>query len=114
MIKNKGQFIEDMDKAKLELGYIKFNIPNPEDIYNLCGEGVWGYVSPEDKAKFNDDEYGGKITAILLNQPLNYMGDLNWGDEVVLKCNGENRPTLDPDWVMENLSDWLNEEDIER
>lgn len=88
MIENKGVMIESMDSAVLEAGYIKFNLPD---------EGVWAYASPEDKKKYDDDSYFGKITAILLNPPL--FSNLNWGDEVTLICHGANRPTLDPEFI---------------
>ena len=100
---NKGNFIESLTKEEFDKGSIKFNIPDEEDIYSPNGEGVWGWVAPEDKAKYHDDKYTGELIAILLNTPLNYFGMLNWGDEVKLKCHGANRPTLDPNWVKENL-----------
>lgn len=88
MIENKGSMIESMDQDVLEAGYIKFNLP---------GESVWAYASPEDKKKYDDDSYFGKITAILLNPTLS--SNLNWGDEVTLVCNGSNRPELDPEFI---------------
>lgn len=100
---NKGKFIESMSKEEFDKGLIKFNIPDEDRINSLNGEGVWGWVTQEDKEKYDNDTYGDKITAILLNTPLNYYGILKWGDEVVLQCHGDSRPTLDPDWVMENL-----------
>lgn len=103
MIINKGKFIESLSKDEFNVGLIKFNIPDEDSIGSTSGEGVWGYATAEDKAKYNDDSFYGKITAILLNQPLNYYGRLNWGDEVTLQCHGDQRPTLDPNWVMENL-----------
>lgn len=100
---NKGDYFEALTKQQQEEGYIKFNIPDEDKIDSLNGEGVWGWVTPEDKDKYNDDNYHGKITAILLNTPLNYFGVLTWGTEVVLQCHGESRPTLDSEWVKENL-----------
>lgn len=100
---NKGDFIENLNQREFDTGCIKFNIPNPEDIYSTNGEGVWGWITNEDKEKWIDDTYEGKITAILCNSPLNYSGKLFWGAEVVLQCHGNNRPTLDPEWVKENL-----------
>ena len=103
MIENKGAFIESMSKEDFNAGLIKFNIPDEDNIGSTNGEGVWGHVTAEDKKKYNDDSFYDTITAILLNQPLNYYGRLNWGDEVVLRCHGDKRPTLDPQWVIENL-----------
>ena len=111
-ITNKGEFIKALPSYEYETGFkfneyeaglIKFNIPDEDDIYSNNGEGVWGWVTPEDKEKYNDDSYTGQIVAILLNNPLNYWGRLNWGDEVVLDCHGKNRPTLSPEWVKEYL-----------
>lgn len=103
MIVNKGKFIENMHPEKLKAGCIKFNIPSCEDIYSGNGEGVWGYADEVNKKKYEDNSYTGKITVILLNQPFEYFDKLNWGDEVTLVCHGSNRPTLDPEFVIENL-----------
>ena len=103
MIENKGLFIESLSEEDFNAGLIKFNIPNEDNIHSTNGEGVWGWATAEDKEKYNDDSFNGNITAILLNQPLNYHERLNWGDEVVLQCHGDKRPTIDPDGVMENL-----------
>lgn len=100
---NKTEFIENMDKEDFKRGLIIFNIPDENRIYSLNEEGVWGWVTQEDKEKHDDNTYKGKITAILVNHSLNYYGILRWGDEVVLQCHGDNRPTLAPDWVKENL-----------
>lgn len=100
---NKSEFIESLAKEDFEKGLIKFNIPDEDRIDSLNGEGVWGWASQEDREKYYDDTYEGKIIAILCNTPLNYCGILRWGDEVVLQCHGDNRPTLAPDWVKENL-----------
>lgn len=96
---NKSEFIRSLDKEAFEKGLIKFNIPDKDKIDSLNGEGVWGWVTQEDKEKHDDNTYKGKITAILVNHPLNYYGILRWGDEVVLQCHGDSRPTLAPDWV---------------
>lgn len=100
---NKKDFIESLTEEEFNAGLIKFNIPNEQNIYSLNGEGVWGWVSSEDKDKYYDDTYNGTIIAILLNSPFNYRELLNWGDEVRLKCHGDIRPTLDPKWVKANL-----------
>lgn len=100
---NRGEFIESLSEQEFKEGCFKFNIPDENNIYSLNGEGVWGWTSSEEFKKYNDNNYHGKITAILCNSPLNYFGMLEWGTEVVLQCNGDCRPTLDPDWVKENL-----------
>lgn len=99
----KGDFIESLSKDALEKGYIKFNIPDEDELHSLNGEGVWGWVSEDYKEMYRDDHFYGKIKAILLNQPLTYFPVLQWGAEVVLSCHGRSRPTLDPDWVKEYI-----------
>lgn len=99
----KGDFIEKLTEEEFKAGCIKFNIPNEDDIYSSNGEGVWGWVAPEDKEKYNDDTFYGTMKAILCNQPLNYSGVLSWGMEVEIFCRGDMRPTLNPDWVRKNI-----------
>lgn len=102
-IPDKSEFFEGLSEDEKNAGYIKFNIPAFNDIYATNGEGVWGWVSPEDKVKYDDDGYTGEITAILCNAPLYYSYKLKWGAEVVLKCHGSKRPTLDPEWIKKYL-----------
>lgn len=102
-IPDKSEFFEALSEDEKKAGYIKFNIPRFNDIYATNGEGVWGWVTPEDKAKYDDDSYTGEITAILCNDPLYYSYKLKWGAEVVLKCHGSSRPTLDPEWIKKYL-----------
>lgn len=99
----KGAFLESLSEEQLNAGYIKFNIPDIDDLDSSNGEGVWGWVSPEDKAKYDDDRYNGKITAILCNMPLNFSGILWWGSEVTLTCHGSKRPTLSKEWITEKI-----------
>lgn len=95
---------EYADKLNMnDIGYIKFGIPSQHDIYSLEGESVWGYLDTEDIEKWKDDNYHGKVNAILCNDPFNYYSHLKNGMRVVLKCHGNLRPTLDPDWVKENI-----------
>ena len=105
MIVNKGDFLKSLTDEQISAGYLKFNIPDEDNPTCLNGEGVWGWATPDEKEKYDNDTYNGKITAILMNQPIEYYGRLNWGDEVILKCHGDSRPTLDPEWVKENLTD---------
>ena len=100
---DKSAFLESLPISQKEAGYIKFNIPDENHLDAHYGEGVWGWVTPEEKRKYDDDHYYGKITAILCNNPLRYCDRLPWGTEVVLQCHGYRRPTLDPDWVRENI-----------
>ena len=105
MIINRADELEKKTNEELEAGYIKFNIPDEDNPDSLNGEGVWGWCTPEDKAKYDDDNYTGKIEALLCNAPINYMGELEWGDKVQLRCHGSNRPTLDPEWVQYEILD---------
>jgi hypothetical protein len=103
MIVNKGDFIESIPKKELMSVSFRCEIPPIEDIYRGYGdETLWVYLSEEDREKYNDKKYTGTIMGILLDQPINYIGLLKWGDEVRLKCLGGNAlPLLDPDWVVE-------------
>lgn len=69
-----------------------------------------GWVTPKDKEKYNDNGFYGEIKAILTNQPLNYCGALDWGCEVVLKCNGADRPELSDDFIRNILQPIINKE----
>ena len=97
--------MEKMNEVDRNSGFVKFNIPDPEDIECENGEGVWGWVDTESKKKYNDDSFFGKIEAILCNNPLNYYGILVQGIKVILKCNGPARPILDPEWVKAMIID---------
>lgn len=103
MIVNKGDFIESIPEEELMSVSFRCEIPPIEDIYRGYGdETLWVYLSEEDREKYNDKKYTGTIMGILLNQPINYIGLLKWGDEVRLKClGGIALPILDPDWVVE-------------
>lgn len=98
MIIDKSEFIESLSDEECNEGLIRFGIE--EDGFN---ESVWGYATPEDKAKCQDRNFYGEITAILLNQPLCYFSKLHWGCEVKLKCCGGYRPELDQNWIKENV-----------
>lgn len=101
---NMADFYDGLTVQEQEVGWIKFNIPDPENPYDLNGEGVWGWLTPEDKEKWADDSFTGKLKAILLNDPIRYAGQLLCGHQVIIQCHGSERPTLDPEWVAENLT----------
>lgn len=103
MIVNKGDFIESIPEEELMSVSFRCEIPPIEDIYRGYGdETLWVYLSEENREKYNDKKYTGTIMGILLNQPINYIGRLEWGDEVRLKClGGYKLPILDPEWVIE-------------
>ncbi len=102
--------MEQMDEVDRNVGFVKFNIPDPDNIECKNGEGVWGWVDTESRRKYNDDSFFGKIEAILCSNPFNYGGVLLQGFKVMLKCNGPDRPILDPDWARAMILDksWLN------
>lgn len=104
-----GDFLDSLSEDQLNAGYIKFNIPNEDSLDSPNGEGVWGWVTPEDKLLFNNDSFYGNISAILCNTPFNFGGTLFWGTEVVLQCRGSARPTISKDWVEKHIleSEWF-------
>lgn len=102
---DKSSFIKSLSKKEFDDGCIKFNIPEADNIESLYGEGVWGWLSQEDRERYSSNKCHEKMTAILLNAPINYLGMLKWGDEVVIRCHGEERPTLDPDWIRDVIWD---------
>lgn len=97
--------LEALPETKLWPGYANFNIPNPETPDSFDGESVWCWLDPESKAKYENDRYAGKLTAILCDNPKSYGGVLFDGIEVVIRCNRDKRPVLDPDWAQEKLID---------
>lgn len=101
---NMADFYDALTEEQQRAGWIKFNIPNPNAPYELNGEGVWGWLTPEDKEKWGDDNFVGKLKAILLNDSIWYEGQLLCGHQVIIQCHGSERPTLDPEWVAENLT----------
>lgn len=107
----KGDFIESLSEEEFKAGCIKFYIP-PEETYGVdgFGENTCGWATPEDKEKYNDDGFYGEIKAILTNQPLNYYDALTWGCEVVLKCNGTDRPELSNDFIRNILQPIIDKE----
>lgn len=107
-IRDRSTFVRSLSKKEFDDGCVKFNIPDPDKIDSLYGEGVWGWIEPEEREKYSSSTCHDKMTAILLNAPVNYYGKLKWGDEIVIKCHGEERPTLDPDWVRDVI--WDGEE----
>lgn len=113
----KGDFLESLSEDEFNAGTIKFNIPDEDKIgMTNNGEGVWGWVTPEDKEKYNNDSFDGEIKVILCNTPLNFYGLFFWGTELVIKCNGASRPVLSSRWMKEEIftKDWYGgEEDDE-
>lgn len=107
----KAEFLDGLSEQELNAGYIKFNIPSMDNLRSMNGEGVWGWVTPEEKKKYTDDKYTGEITAILCNVPLNFHGILWYGSEVKLTCHGSSRPTLSKQWVEDNIlnAEWFRE-----
>lgn len=105
----KGDFLESLSEDEFNSGMIKFNIPDEDNIgKTINGEGVWGWVTKEDKEKYDDDNFSGDIKVILANTPLNFYGLFFWGTELCITCNGSSRPVLSMQWMQENVisKDW--------
>lgn len=98
---NRTEFIKTLTEEQFNAGCFKLYIP-PES-KDMCGEGIWGWMAPENKDKYNDDNFYGKLPAILCNAPLNYADKLECFDEIVVKCQGAEKPELDPDFIKEYL-----------
>ena len=99
----RGDFFESLSEKEKAAGYVTFNIPDPADTTMKDVEEAWGWVSPEDREKYDDNYYYGPLKVILRNDPVHYTGILVAGVEVEIWCNGKKRPILDPDWVEANL-----------
>lgn len=98
----KGEFLEQLSEEEFKNGMRKVNLQEITKLDSLNGEGCWVWIDKEDR-----DEYDGNsskvIKVILINNPLEYMGILFWGSELLVKCNGNNRPTLSKEWVTEKI-----------
>lgn len=95
MIANKREFVENMSEEELKNGYIRFYIQGDEH--------VWGYATPEDKVKYNNNK---DLTAILLNWPLSYSNVLHWGDEVKLKYDEKLEYfNVDEEWIHNEIEE---------
>ena len=103
---DKSDFIKSLTEEQFNAGCIKFNIPPENNLRSWNGEGVWGWVTPEDKERYNDDRFSGLMKVILLNDPLRYSDRLCWGTEVVIRGHGSCRPSLDPEWMKNELLTW--------
>ena len=97
--------LDALTDAELRAGYVKFFSPSPPNLEGGGGEIGWAWVNAEDRAKYDDDQYTGKLTAILCEDLWHYGGLLRSGVEVVLQCIGEEAPMIDPEWVQEKLVD---------
>ena len=100
----RGDEVEAMSDMERQAGLLKFNIPDPQTPDRLNGEGIFAWANPDSKKLYNDDGYFDKMTVILANDSWTY-DCLRMGVEVIIRCNGANRPILDPEWVKEKLFD---------
>ena len=107
-----GEELDGMSENDLKVGYIKFNIPNKPYDTDGNGEGVWGWVDPETKQRYEDDSYNGQIQAILCNNPFTDYGVLRWGMLVQLKCHGPYRPSLDMEWLDNIIKKGTPDQDV--
>ena len=96
---DRSEFIRSLDDVEFDKGCIKLNIPKKSDLTSLYGEGVSCWIYPEDRVKVVSSTFHDRVKAILLNVPSEYENQLKWGTEILIRCHGEMRPTLDPEWV---------------
>lgn len=110
----KGEFLEQLSSEEFNSGMRKVNLQEMKNLDSLNGEGCWAWLSEEDRKEYDNDG-NGIIKAILANSPIEYMGILFWGSELVLKCNEKCRPTLSKEWVEEKIlnADWFNSNQYE-
>ena len=97
--------LDAMSTAELRAGYVNFFIPDPPDLDSDNGKIGWAWVDVEGMEKYDDDQYTGKLTAVLCEDVWQYGGVLRSGVEVVLQCREELAPILDPEWIQEKLID---------
>lgn len=108
----KGDFLERLSEDEFNAGMIKFNIPDEDKIgKTINGEGVWGWISKEDREKYNNGNFKGELKVILANTPLKFYGLFFWGTELAITCQGSNRPVLSAQWMKKNVlsKDWYNQ-----
>ena len=102
-IEFQDEYLQRLSEDERINGYIKVNIPRYGK-EGLGGEGCWVWINPQDKEKYADDNFFGKINGILDNETVYaYPGVLLPGMVITMKCNGDKRPTLDPEWIQEKL-----------
>lgn len=100
---DRSDFIRSLDDVEFDKGCIKLNVPKKSDLASLYGEGVSCWIYPEDRVKVVSSTFHDKVRAILLNVPSEYENQLKWGTEILIRCHGEMRPTLDPEWVKDTI-----------
>lgn len=98
----RGKFLKQLSQEEFNNGMRKVDLQSIDDLDSLIGEECWAWLNEEDRLKYDNDE-NGIVKAILANQPINYMGILFWGSEIVLRLNGGNRPTLSKEWITKNI-----------
>ena len=57
--------LDAMSTAELRAGYVNFFIPDPPDLDSDNGKTGWAWVDVEGMEKYDDDQYTGKLTAVL-------------------------------------------------
>ena len=104
----KADFMDGLSEKQFDEGCIKLYIP--ADGNGGCGEGIWGWITPEDKKKYMDDNFYGEIKSVLCNNPINYFGILFWGCEIPIICQGKDRPILSEDYIKNVLLPIVNKQ----
>ncbi|NFO41852.1 hypothetical protein FDB42_17540 [Clostridium botulinum] len=104
----KGEFLQQLSEEEFNSGMRKVNLQEIDNLDKLNGEGVWVWLSEEDRKEYDDNNSNKVIKAILANSPLAYMGILFWGSEIEIRCNYGGRPNLSKEWVAEKIlnADW--------
>lgn len=102
-IKLKSGEVIEFDPLKYdEKNLIKLRMHNEGN----DGEGIWAIVSPENKAKHDDDSTPpAYFVAMLANSSLYFALGESWGMHVVGRFNGASRPESNWNWVDYNLKE---------
>jgi len=82
-------------------GTCKVNVV--EKSTSLNGEGMWAaFASQQDADTYNKDSAGDEITVLLMNHSFQVKAP-TWGAKVKCRTNGENRPTVFIDDLIEQV-----------
>lgn len=108
----KGEFLKQLSIDEFNNGIRKVNLQEINDLDNLNGEGVWVWLSEEDRKEYSNDSSNKIIKGILANNPFNYENILFWGSEIEIKCNCDKRPNLSKEWTIKKIlnTDWYKKE----
>ncbi len=111
---DRSEEMKDKSQEELLSGYTMINIINDGQEFPFVSEGVWVWITPEDKKKYNDDTYTGKLKGILCNNPILYGVLLHFGIEVQIECKGDKRGELDAEWINSIIKKIMKDMDLEK